>query len=208
MKTSFVIVGFFVLGVLSGYSDLVPQVLGSTDISMYVLFLLMILVGMSIGSDRKLKEILKTLQPKILLIPAATITGTLAASALISLGIARWGMTECLAAGSGMGYYSLSSILITDLKEASLGAQLAASLGTIALMSNILRELFTLLLAPLLVRSFGPLAPICAGGATTMDSTLPVITAYSGKQWTFIAIVHGIAVDFSVPILVSFFCTL
>lgn len=122
MKTSFVIVGFFILGVLSGYSDLVPQVLGSTDISMYVLFLLMILVGMSIGSDRKLKEILKTLQPKILLIPAATITGTLAASALISLAIARWGMTECLAAGSGMGYYSLSSILITDLKEASLGA--------------------------------------------------------------------------------------
>jgi uncharacterized membrane protein YbjE (DUF340 family) len=41
-----------------------------------------------------------------------------------------------------------------------------------------------------------------------MDVTLPVITRYSGKDWVFVAIVHGILVDFSVPFFVSLFCSL
>ena len=84
----------------------------------------------------------------------------------------------------------------------------AAELGTIALMANIFREMMTLVFAPLMVRWFSPLGPISAGGATTMDVTLPVITRISGKEWVFVSIVHGIVVDFSVPFLVSFFCSL
>ena len=40
---------------------------------------------------------------------------------------------------------------------------------------SIIREIFALLGAPLFVRYFGRLSPICAGGATTMDTTLPII---------------------------------
>ena len=68
--------------------------------------------------------------------------------------------------------------------------------------------LLTLTLAPLMVRYFSPVAPICSGGATTMDVTLPVITQYAGREWVFVAIVHGVVVDFSVPFLVSLFCAL
>ena len=164
-------------------------------------------VGLSIGSDKKLKDILGSIRPKLLLVPLATIAGTLVFSALVGLLLTQWSVFDCLAVGSGFAYYSLSSILITQLKEPFLGVQLATELGTIALMANIMREIMALLGAPLFVKYFGRLSPICAGGATTMDTTLPIITRYSGKDLVFISIFHGIIVDFTVPFFVSFFCS-
>lgn len=113
-----------------------------------------------------------------------------------------------MAVGSGFAYYSLSSILITQFKEPSIGLQLATELGTIALLANISREILTLLAAPLLVRWFGNLAPISAGGATTMDTTLPIITRTAGQQFVVVSIFHGFVVDFSVPFLVTLFCSI
>ena len=172
-----------------------------------ILYLLMFQVGLSIGSDKKLKDILGSIRPKLLLVPLATIAGTLVFSALVGLLLTQWSVFDCLAVGSGFAYYSLSSILITQLKEPFLGVQLATELGTIALMANIMREIMALLGAPLFVKYFGRLSPICAGGATTMDTTLPIITRYSGKDLVFISIFHGIIVDFTVPFFVSFFCS-
>lgn len=207
MKGSLIVVGFFALGCLLGWSGCLPDVVIENDITIYVLYLLMFQVGLSIGSDKKLKEILSSIRPKLLLVPLATITGTLGFSALTSLLLTQWSLFDCLAVGSGFAYYSLSSILITQLKEPSLGVQLATELGTIALMANIMREIMALLGAPLFVKYFGRLSPICAGGATTMDTTLPIITRYSGKDIVFISIFHGIIVDFTVPFFVSFFCS-
>ena len=208
MKGSLIVVGFFALGCLMGWSGRMPDWLMDSDLSSYVLYLLMFLVGLSIGADKKLKDILRNIRPKLLLVPLATISGSLIFAALISLVISKWGLFDCLAVGSGFGYYSLSSILITQLKEPSLGMQLTSELGTIALISNILREIFALLGAPFFLKYFGKLAPICAGGATTMDTTLPIITKVCGNDLVFVSILHGILVDFSVPILVSFFCQL
>ena len=210
MKGSLLIVGCFAAGCLLGLSGWIPASVmnGSDSYSRYVLYLLMFLVGISIGCDKKLREILRTVRPRLLLVPLATIVGTLTATALVSLFISRWSMAHCLAVGSGFGYYSLSSILITELAATALGSQAAAELGTVALIANVIRELIVLLGAPLLVRYFGRLAPICAGGATTMDTTLPVITRYAGKEFVFIAIFHAVLVDFSVPFFVLFFCSI
>ena len=106
---------------------------------------------------------------------------------------------ESMAVGSGFGYYSLSSIFITEYK--------GAELGTIALLSNILREIMALLLAPLFVKYFGKLAPISVGGATTMDTTLPIILKFSGKEFAVISVFHGFILDLSVPVLVTIFCS-
>ena len=204
MKGSLIVVGFFALGCVLGWRGRLPDVVIENDITVYVLYLLMFQVGLSIGSDKKLKDILGSIRPKLLLVPFATIAGTLVFSALL---LTQWSVFDCLAVGSGFAYYSLSSILITQLKESSLGVQLATELGTIALMANIMREIMALLGAPLFVKYFGRLSPICAGGATTMDTTLPIITRYSGKDLVFISIFHGIIVDFTVPFFVSFFCS-
>lgn len=205
MKGSLLVVSFFIMGCFFGFNGGVPESLVKSDAASWLLYALMLQVGMSLGSDRNLKSIFKTLRPKILLLPLATVSGTLLFSALASLFISRWGISDCLAVGSGFGYYSLSSILITDLKAQSLGVQLAAELGIIALMSNVFREIFTLLGAPLLVRWFGPFSAISAAGATSMDTALPVITRYSGNRYVFVSILHGVLVDMSVPLFVSFF---
>ena len=129
-----------------------------------------------------------------------TILGTLAGTAVVSIFLSHRSLTDCLAVGSGFGYYSLSSIFITEYK--------GGELGTVALLANISREILTLLAAPLLVRWFGRLASISAGGATTMDTTLPVILQTAGQEFVVVSIFHGFVVDFSVPFLVTFFCSI
>ena len=199
MKGSLIILFFFCSGVLLARLGLIPTYLLEHDCTVYALWLLMLLVGISIGSDRRLGEILRTLRPRVLLLPLATTVGTFAGTALVSLFL-TYSVSECMAVGAGFAYYSLSSIFISQYK--------GPELGTIALISNIARELITLLLTPLLARYLGPLAPICCGGASTMDTTLPGITRYCGKDWLFVSIVHGMVLDFSVPFWVIFFCTL
>ena len=199
MKGSLIILFFFCSGVLLARMGLIPTYLVEHDFTIYALWLLMLLVGISIGSDRRLGEILRTLRPRVLLLPLATTVGTFAGTAVASLFLA-YSVSECLAVGAGFAYYSLSSIFISQYK--------GPELGTIALISNIMRELITLLLTPLLARYLGPLMPISCGGASTMDTTLPVITKYCGKDWIFVSIVHAMVLDLSVPFWVIFFCTL
>lgn len=200
LQGSLVIVGFFVLGVLLALSGWITASEQVIDSSFYALAALMACVGASIGSDPQTLKNFRALNPRLVLLPLCTVFGTLAATALVSLLLSERSLTDCLAVGSGFAYYSLSSIFITEYR--------GAELGTIALLSNICRELITLLAAPLLVRWFGRLAPIAAGGATTMDTTLPVIARTSGNDLVVVSLFHGFVVDFSVPFLVTLWCSL
>lgn len=200
LKGSLVIVGFFVLGAIGGTCHLLPFDIAETRISFYALSALMFSVGLSVGSDPQTLKNFRSINPRLVFLPVVTILGTLAGSAAVSLILTHRSLTDCLAVGSGFGYYSLSSIFITEYR--------GAELGTIALLANIGREILTLLAAPWLVRWFGNLAPISAGGATTMDTTLPIITRTAGQQFVAVSIFHGFVVDFSVPFLVTLFCSL
>lgn len=200
MRGSLIIVSFFAAGVLLARLGWLPVGIAAGDFSMYALYALMFLVGISVGSDKKAFQALRQQRVGIVLVPLATILGTLAGVALSGLLLPGRSLADCLAVGSGFGYYSLSSVLITEYR--------GAELGTIALTANIIREIITLLCAPLLVCWFGKLAPICSGGATTMDTTLPVITRFSGKEFVVVSIFHGFVVDFTVPFLVTFFARL
>lgn len=201
MKGSLIIIGFFIIGCICGITKLIPlEQFIDSQISFYVLCLLMFTVGVSIGCDPATIKNFKSLNFRLILLPITTIIGTLIGCALVSCFLSKRSLTDCLAVGSGFGYYSLSSIFITEYK--------GAELGTIALLSNIIREIITLLCAPILMKTFGKLAPIAAGGATTMDTTLPIITRTSGQNFIVLSIFHGFAVDFSVPFLVTLFCTI
>ena len=208
MKGSLLVLVFFLIGCLLGIADMLPLDKLQGNLTLYILYALMLQVGISIGCSKNLKSIVSQLRPKFLLIPLATILGTLLFSALASLLLARWSVFDCMAVGSGFAYYSLSSILITQFKEASLGLQLATELGTIALLSNIFREMMALLGTPLLCKYFGKLTPISAAGVNSMDVVLPMITRYSGSDMLPVAILHGLLIDMSVPFFVSFFCQL
>ena len=198
MKGSLIIVGFFVLGIVCGLMQWIPELNG--NVSFLTLCALLFCVGITVGNNTELLKSFKKLDPRLMLLPLMTIVGTLAATAIASIGLLGRSLADCLAVGSGFGYYSLSSILITQYR--------GPDLGTVALLANIIREVCTLLGAPLMVKFFGPLAPISAGGATTMDTTLPIITRTSGQDFVLLSLFHGFLVDFSVPFLVTFFCTL
>ena len=199
MKGSLIIVGFFVLGIIVGLCDVIPDSFVNSDVSYYALCCLMFCVGISIGCDTSVLKSFKEVNPRLMMLPIMTILGTLAGCAAVSILLGHRQLTDCLAIGSGFGYYSLSCIFITQYR--------GAELGTIALLANISREILTLLCAPLLAKYFGRLAPISVGGATTMDTTLPIITRYTGESFIIVSIFHGFCVDFSVPFLVTFFCS-
>lgn len=200
MKSSLTILSFFALGLLLGVFELLPHLWLLQNGSFYVLCLLMFCVGVSIGYEKEMVQRFKSLSPRLLFLPLMTIGGTYLGVLAVSFLLKGMKITDLLAVSSGFGYYSLSSILITEYK--------GVTLGTIALMANIFREVFTLMLSPWMVKYFGKLAPICSGGATTMDTTFPVILKNSGKEYSIIAIYHGFITDFSVPFLVTFFCSL
>lgn len=206
MKNNLIVLAIFGIGCLAG-AGFQPEA-NMHNWSLCILYVLMLQVGIGIGSNRGLQQELKKLSPKMLLVPAATITGTLAFSAAASLLLSQWSVFDCMAVGSGFAYYSLSSILITQFKEPSIGLQLATELGTIALLSNIIREMMSLVGAPLIRKYFGQLAPISAAGVNSMDVLLPSITRCSGKEVMPIAIFHGILIDLSVPFFVNLFCNL
>lgn len=206
MKNSITVIAIFIVGCVAGACyDIEFDI---RNLSLCILYALMLQVGIGIGSNKSLRENLRHVSPKILLVPLATITGTLLFSAVASLLLSQWSVFDCMAVGSGFAYYSLSSILITQFKEPSIGMQLATELGTIALLSNIIREMMALVGAPLIRRYFGKLAPISAAGVNSMDVLLPSITRCSGKEVMPIAICHGILVDLSVPFFVNLFCNL
>lgn len=200
MKGSLIILAFFIIGITIGLSGIETAFIADSGLSFYTLCALMFCVGLGMGNDPQTIKNFRSLNPRLALLPLMTIVGTLSGAAVASLILTQRSVSDCMAVGSGFAYYSLSSIFITEYK--------GAELGTIALLSNIIRELITLLAAPLLVRWFGKLAPISAGGATTMDTTLPVIRRQSGKEFVVLSIFHGFVVDFSVPFLVTFFCSI
>lgn len=200
MKGSLIIIAFFIVGAICGYAGVIDIDRLGFDLSFVALAALIFCVGISIGHNiNDIRTNLRTLGARMLLLPVATILGTMAGCIAVSAMMPSRSMADVLAVGSGFGYYSLSSIFITEYR--------GAELGTIALLANIFREIITLLCAPLLCKVFGPLAPISSGGATSMDTTLPIITAASGKKFAVLSVYHGFVVDFSVPFLVTLFCS-
>lgn len=204
MSNSWIVLGMFLLGCVCGHNF--GDGTGAGSYSLYILYALMLQVGISIGCSDNLGCIVRLFRPKMLLIPLSTIAGSLLFSALTSLCVAQWGVTDCMAVGSGMGYYSLSSILIAEMKADTLGEQLATQLATIALLANILRELAAVTLAPVFRRLFGPFGPIGAAGVTSIDVALPSIVRVSGREMMPIALFHGFLIDMSVPFLIPLFC--
>lgn len=195
MKSSLFILCCFITGILLAYYRYVPDIFLTYDYSNYILPVMMFFVGIGIGGDIKSLYVpIKKYKLKIILIPLATIFGSIIITALIS---PLFDITtkETIAIGSGFGYYSLSAIFLNKLA--------GYEIGMMALISNMTREITALLFIPILARYCGKLAPISAAGATSIYTTLPIIAKSCGEQFIVISIFHGILVDISVPIIIS-----
>nr|WP_027370597.1 lysine exporter LysO family protein [Desulfovermiculus halophilus] len=194
MKGSLILLGAFALGIVSGWSRVLPADFLQAGHELYVLFALLVCVGMGIGADRRSVRSLLRMNLPGLFLPAAVVAGSLLGAGGVALACGIATLREGLAVGAGFGYYSLSSILITQLH--------GEELGVIALLSNVFREVLTLALAPAIFRLWGPLAPIACAGATSMDTTLPVIHRLVGTRLSLLSVINGIVLTLLVPVLV------
>ncbi|KAF1075524.1 lysine exporter LysO family protein [Halodesulfovibrio sp. MK-HDV] len=199
MKGSLIILSFFIAGCFVGHMESVPAWLLNDSLSTYTLYALLFLVGMSIGFDSRCWQILRQMHLKVLLVPVAIIIGTAVGSVAAWCLIADMPMRDVLAVGAGFGYYSLSTVIITNLGD--------PILGSVALLANIIREIITLLCTPILVRFFGKLAPIASGGATAMDTTLPIIVKFTSERYGIISVFSGMVLTVLVPFIVTLIMT-
>lgn len=161
-----------------------------------MLYLLLFSVGIEMGQNRDAFKKVKELGISILLIPAASILGSLLGGAVLSLFLTEsW--KECLAIVSGLGWYSLSGLLITNSGN--------PTGGVVSFLANVTREILTFFVVPLIASRFGNYAAIAPGGATTMDTTLAVISRNTNGRTAVVAFLSGIIMTMAVPVLVPLF---
>lgn len=197
MKDILFISALFILGIVLGIFGFLPGTFNAGNWSEIALYLLLLFVGISIGSDKETLSTIKRMRGWLIMLPIVIVAGSLLFSLLTLLIFNDLTANEVLAVSSGMGYYSLSSIIISKLH--------GDTLGTIALVSNLIREIITLLFTPFLIKYTGKLTPIASGGATAMDTTLPVVVRFSGKAYVMLSIYTGVVITILVPFMVTFF---
>lgn len=206
MKGNLLVFVCFLGGIAVGLFGLAPEWVLDASVPKVLLSVLVGCVGLGIGAGDDLSRMIRSLNLRMFALPLFTIAGTLLFSLLGGLLLPQRSPTECLAVGSGFGYYSLSSVLIADLGSASLGQVAAVELATVALLANIIREMLSLFGIPLFARWGGRMAPISVAGINSMDVCLPLIARHSGADYVPQAILHGIALEISVPLLIGLFC--
>jgi uncharacterized membrane protein YbjE (DUF340 family) len=165
------------------------------DISNILLYILLFFVGMQmVQSQTDMLSVLK--DPVSILLPVATVAGTLAASLLLPL-VTHISVWESLALASGFGWYSLSGVIISELGD--------PILGSVAFLSNLFRESIAFLSVPFLASFAQKRAGISVCGATSMDVTLPIVEKNCGPEYVPLSLAHGIILTLIVPFLVPFF---
>ncbi len=107
------------VGVLAGWCGLMPDFVAEYSIPQYLLYILIIQVGLGLGMRPDLKSIIKSFNPRLFMLPLFTIIGTLAFTYIATLIFREDSSSDLMAIGSGFGYYTLSSVLIGQFKEAS-----------------------------------------------------------------------------------------
>ena len=195
MKYSFILLSFFLLGAVLGKTNShFALLIKDFSLEEFLLYSLLFFVGISIGSDTRAIEGLFKVNLVVILIPLLVAIGSIGGAAIGSFFVTTLNLKESMAVGAGFGYYSLSSVIIGKIK-----GEIA---GTIALLSNIIREIFTLILTPILCNYLGKLSPIACGGATSTDTTLPVIYRCLGRDFAIISVINGAVLSILVPIVV------
>lgn len=187
-----------IAGTLTAQFSILPEIviIYSDEITRYMLYLLLLLIGYDIGRDKSTIRKLINADRQAFLVPIGTIAGTLVGGAFAVLFI-NMSIKDSLAISAGFGWYSLSAVIIADAK--------GGDLGSIAFLTNVFREMISIILIPVLAKYVNPYVSIAPGGATTMDTTLPIIEKYAGSSAAFIAFLHGFILSSLVPILVPMF---
>ncbi|MBI9031296.1 lysine exporter LysO family protein [bacterium] len=195
MANSLKLLLIFLGGIALGLLKFIPASVDIDKISEYLLYLLVFGIGITISRSEGILKIVKTYHLKLFLLPLLIAIGSLLGALLLGFFYSDITIKHSLGLGAGLGYYSLSSLMISQYGFKEIGA--------IALISNIIREISTLILAPLMIKYLGRFSPIASAGATSMDTTLAVIIKYTDKENAIISMFNGVTLSIMVPLLIT-----
>ncbi len=183
------------LGIAGGAAGLLPQAyVASLDpIAEAALGVILLGIGAELGHNQAAWRALWRLGPRVFLVPAGIAAGSILGAGLAGAFLGLPG-NESMAVGAGFGWYSLSGVLLAQIYSVSTGA--------LAFLTNVFRELLAVVLMPILARRLAPAIAQAPGGATTMDTTLPIIARSMGSEAALIAFASGATLTALVPILV------
>lgn len=157
----------------------------------HLLLLFMLLIGLDLAYSPLDHSWLNF---KILLVPIGCIFGSLFAVIAYSFWNTEIGLKDLIMLSQGYGFYSMSGVVVTELRN--------AELGSIALMNDLFREIFTILLMYCMGWRY-PRSAISAAGATAMDVTLPMVKQACGHDFIPHAMVSGFILSLLAPVMVS-----
>jgi len=162
------------------------------------LLLLLFIMGVSFGMDKESMAKMKRLGFRILVFPFAVALGSILGGLVggLILGI---NVTASMAVSAGYGWYTLAGPLTGQL--------FGAEWGAVGFTVNFLRELVTIITISLTVK-IDKYAPIALGGATTMDTTLPMIVRYCGSDTLITAFSSGFTLSIMAPFTITTIATL
>ena len=131
---------------------------------------------------------------KILLVPLGCIVGSLLGAFVTATLIQDISLKDLIMLSQGYGFYSMTGIVVTELKN--------AHLGSIALMNDLFREILAIVFMYIIGWRY-PRSAISSAGATAMDVTLPMVKQACGNDFIPHAMVSGFILSILAPILVS-----
>ena len=183
--------GFILAGILAGWLLFGGQKAAWLDTVLTVsLIFLYTGVGVSLASNKSVFGYIRKLGLRILFLPLAIFLGCMLGGFLAGLVLGvptAWAVTSA----SGMGYYSLTGAFMTETW--------GIEAGTYGFIVNVSRDVFTVLLLPVLIRiSKG--SPIASGAAGCMDTMLVPVSRYVGPELSLVALISGTILTFVVPV--------
>lgn len=165
--------------------------------SWYLLLIFIFLIGVELAFTQFDRSWLSW---KILLVPVAAFIGSCLAAILNYFILSKhYSLNEVMALAQGYGWYSMSGILFTELHSAKLGG--------IALLTDLFREIFAILLMYCLGWRF-PRSAISSAGATSMDVTLAMVKQSCGTHYVPHAMMSGLILSLLAPLLISLFLSI
>ena len=193
---SLAILVVLVLGIGAGF--ILPENISAfiDSASSYMLLILLFSVGIDLGLNKEVFTRIKELGFKILLIPFGVVVGSLCGGFLTAF-LTQMPVKDSLAISAGLGWYSLSGIMITEA-----GNPVA---GTIAFLSNVFREMLTFIVVPFIASHMNYYCAIAPAGATAMDTTLGIISRNTNGTIAVLSFVSGVICTLLVPVLVPVF---
>ena len=162
----------------------------------YLLLVFMVLIGLDLAYSPLDRSWLNW---KILLVPIGCIIGSILGAVVCSLMLNNISLKDLIMLSQGYGFYSMTGIVVTELRN--------AHLGSIALINDLFREIFAILLMYIVGWRY-PRSAISSAGATAMDVTLPMVKQACGNEFIPHAMVSGFVLSVLAPIAVSILAAL